>query len=83
MSKIFELNMKGGREVLKSAAVGKACLDYASSIANNANNLSTNGGYVAENRNYPTRVGAVVRAGTDDAAIDNAENNTLEKVRPW
>lgn len=85
MSKSFKfvINSEGVRDLLKSPKLTKMCMDKASSIAESANSMSFGGGYVAGERRYPERTGAAVYPSTDEAAIDNLQNNTLEKVRPW
>ena len=75
MSKIkFELNSQGVKELLKSDGAKGVCREYASQIQRRLGD-----GYVMEDRNYPERSGAAVRADSFEAYRDNMENNTLLK----
>lgn len=76
MSKMqFKLNGAGVKELLKSDAMKGICRQHASQIAQRAGV-----GYVVEDRNYPERSGAAVRADSYEAYRDNLENNTLLKA---
>ncbi|MBQ9075084.1 MAG: hypothetical protein IJY32_03875 [Mogibacterium sp.] len=73
MSKLrFELNRKGVRELLHSPEMVSVLEGYGRTIADNA-------GEGFEVKHMPTRAIAV-ETGTDAAARDNLEHNTLLKA---
>lgn len=71
----FVLDRAGVREMLKSAELQAECMKYAGEIAGRAGS-----GYEAQQRNYPERTGAAVKAVTGEAIRDNLKNNTLLKA---
>ena len=71
----FKLNSAGVKELLKSEAMKSVLDEHASQIQQRAGE-----GYEVEERNYPERAGAVVRAATAEAYYDNLKNNTLLKA---
>jgi len=71
----FKLNSAGVRELLKSEAMKSVLREQASRIQQRAGD-----GYEVEERNYPERAGAVVKAGSAEAYYDNLHNNTLLKA---
>lgn len=76
MAKVkIKLNDKGIREYLKSPSVTSTVLAHAQRIAGRAG-----AGYKADVQVGRTRAQARVEAVTDDAKLDNLENNTLLKV---
>ena len=69
----IKLNSKGVQAMLHDA--GKVCMDIASKAAGKCGD-----GYTAEQRVYPERTAAVVKAETSKAISDNLENNTILKA---
>lgn len=70
----FVLNKEGVRELMKSDEMREICSSHAAQVQQRAGT-----GYIAEDRSYPERAGAAVRADTFEARKDNLENNTLLK----
>ena len=71
----FELNRAGVRELLKGAEMRSAIASEAAGIAARAGE-----GYASDVKTASTRVYANVYPASKEAAHDNYENNTLEKV---
>lgn len=67
-----KLNKSGVRELLKSSEAKSLCVGLAQEVQTRAGD-----NYVAEERNYPERTGAVVRPANADGHYDNLANNTL------
>lgn len=68
------LNSKGVQELLKEVG-STMCMKMASDAATRCGE-----GYVAEERKYPTRTAAIVKADSYKAYQDNNENNTIIKA---
>ena len=69
----FELNRAGVRELMQSGAMQSVLISHAGQVAQAAGD-----GYdVYVGRN---RANVSVRTATEEAAADNLQNNTLEKV---
>jgi hypothetical protein len=77
MFKKVEVKLKsdGVRELLKSSAVQEECMNRARTAAN-----SLGEGFVAEEKNYPERSGAIVKATTYKAAKENSETECIQKA---
>lgn len=77
MSKLikFELNSAGVRELLKSSEMQSIIDGHAQAKAKQAGN-----GYEADTRIGKKRAYANIYPATLEAAYDNLDNNTLEKV---
>lgn len=69
------LKSEGIQELLRSDEIQKECRKQAQRVAQRAGV-----GYTVEDRNYPERSGAAVKATSIIAKIDNAKNNTLLKA---
>ncbi len=72
-SLIFELNEEGVAELMKSGEMQAALIANAQEVKNRAGD-----GY--DVHVGPTRANVSVRTGTDEAARDNLDNNTLLKA---
>lgn len=77
MSKLikFELNSDGVKELLRSAEMQSVLNEYATEKADEAGE-----GYEAAVHLGKKRAYANIYPGTREAAYDNLDNNTLEKV---
>jgi hypothetical protein len=76
MSKVkVVLKSEGIQELLRSDEIQEECRKQAQRVAQRAGV-----GYTVEDRNYPERSGAAVKATSIIAKIDNAKNNTLLKA---
>jgi len=71
----FVLNKAGVRELLQSEAMQEVLSEFAQAKAQEAGEGYTGEVHVGKNRAY-----ANIYAETEEAKVDNLENNTLEKV---
>lgn len=71
----IELNSEGVRELLRSPEMAAICREQAKAIAGRAGS-----GYGVSTYTGTNRVNASVMTETEEAARDNAKNNTLLKA---
>ena len=77
----LKIKRSGIRKLLKSDEVTACCVEVAGDVAGTAEQISGVDGYtVAEPHKTKQRVIVNVYPATKEAAIDNAENDTLLKV---
>lgn len=76
----FKLSRKGVKELLKSEEMEAILKKEAEAKAQQANAMGGVTGYESATHKGKNRVYANIFPQSKDAAVDNLENNTLEKI---
>lgn len=71
----IKLKGDGVKELLKSSEIQNECMRHARQAAN-----SLGDGFISEEKNYPERSGAIVKAVTYEAAKQNSETECIQKA---